>query len=651
MAKDFVSKSGNEKILEQIANEYEEGQSFLRNKKQRWTKQLVLMSNLRRGDSTLGSNSLFSFFYRVMANLYDDKRQIAFVGNEDSDYKKTEMLNKLSMHDYDEMDKSVIDYDWLWDALFFGEGYLETMSWDEEKKLMVPCVINPLAFAHDPKFSDVQKWRFYSKWILRSGADINLMIRSGSIENIRNAQELPAGMEPELWDYTIKREQAKDTNATDQSGSGQIAIQNNIYQIMEHATYDQNGDKWIYWTDKNFSKLIRRQKVDFKDGKKYGDIETSRWPLVRKIAFREPHSTQSVSIPDLIEDKHRARNVLINLMFIAAKDEANPLYVFDEGAIVDANALLQRQVSQHIAVKKGSNPSASIVPLNTKQTISSSLNAFLSMLQQESLDAIGISQPNLPQQPKGKKSATEAAVLQMIAEMTSTLQNKILNVSEKEFWSHWYHRYINPDYIKDGDKKIISVSNASGIIFEEIELDGIKTKYPPRVKIISSKEAEFKKNLRQAQMMKYFPLLQGVANPSGMKNFMKYVFLPSFIDDSSTISLIMPDTIDEIKAHQENEMIAKNKLPSISDNDDDEVHMAIHLQARGGGVKWAHYFAHEEQLANKKEKEKQSQAQQQMQQQKPQQGQGGGVENILQGSQPMKKTMTNMQKGTVPQMK
>lgn len=629
-----------DKTVHQIQDEYEEGQNFLRPKKQRWVKQLVLMNNLRRGEQNIASTSLFSYFYRVIANLYDDHPGADFIGSEDSDYKAMEALKKLWINDYEEMDMPLLDYDWLWDAGFFGEGYLETLRFSKERKLLLPNVLNPLTFSHDPKFSDCQKWRFYDKWILRSGHEITQMIKAGLITGIDRVKEIEPGLESEIWDYTVKREQAKDVSPVSEAGSVDLAMPNNVYQILEHFTYDKDGKKVIQWTDKGFTKCLRTIPIDFQDGETIGDgqtaIKTSRWPIVTRKLFREPHSTVAVSIPDLMEDKHRAKNVLLNLMYMAAKDEANPLYVYQEGALVDEDSLLQRQVLQHLQIKSGTPVSEAISPLNTKSALTGSLLNFMTLLSQESSDPIGTAM----QAPKagGKKSATEAAALQQIAELSSSLQQKIIGFSTREFVSHWYHRYILPKNIEAGDKKMISISTVSGVTFEQIELDHIKTKYPPRVRILSSKEAEFKQMVKKREAMQFQPAVMKVMNPKSQLNFMKYWFLPMFIPDSSTVEMILPNSLDEIKARQENEMLAQGTLPDISPDDDDEVHMYLHLQAKKSPNMWAHFFTHETQMAEKKKKAEEEAAKAAAEQQ----GQGGGQPPSINGNQggktPNKKT-------------
>ena len=77
-------------------------------------------------------------FNRILANLFDDKMQVKFVPGEEIDQKKVNSLNILAQNDYREMSKDKLDYDWDWDTLFFGRGYMETPGFDKTRKIMQP---------------------------------------------------------------------------------------------------------------------------------------------------------------------------------------------------------------------------------------------------------------------------------------------------------------------------------------------------------------------------------------------------------------------------------------------------------------------------------------------------------------------------------
>jgi len=593
----------------EIYSKYMESFYFLQPRKRRQAQQLVLLNNLQRGDENIASTLLLTLFNRTMSTLYDDKLQIKFVPNEELEQKQVQSLNILARNDYQQMNMKQLDYDWTWDALFFGRGYMETLRFDTKRKIMQPHVINPLVFGYDPFFSEPQQWRYYWKWITKSSVEVNQLIKAGIIKGITSASELPSGIDPFLWNYKVIRERAK--YVTPQASD---SFQGDIHQILEFFGYNKDGEKCIYWLDRNFSKVLYYEELDLQDG---DDIvgpgnevikTNSRWPIALKEAFREPHSSVNFSVADLLEDKHRARSVLLNLAFLAAKDKANPLYVYNPDKVKDVTQLFSRQIQQHIPVESVTD---AIAPLNTDPAMDPTLQAFMQVLNQEASDPIGTNLQAAPQ-PKGKQTATEAAIQQQLSDVAQSLQSKVMQFGVEDFWAAWYFRYKR--YTKAGDEKIATVVGVKGVTFEKIDLGDIKTKYPPGVIVFSAKEAEYKDLVERRDLMQMYPQLATSLSPDGMKNFNKYVFFPKFLKDPQMMEVLFPDSIDELKAQEENESLNKDVMPNVLPTDNHEQHILIHRMAANTWAKWTHLMWHEELLAQ----QKQMQMTQQLMAQQPQ---------------------------------
>lgn len=591
--------------IQQIGSEYEEGRAFLENKKQRWVDQLILLDNLDRGDENIASTMMFSYLTRIHSNLYDPKIQIKFEPNQESDISNTQSLNTLAVADYQEMDMSVVEYDWLWDACAFGRGYVETLKFDKKRKLMIPVVLNPLMLGFDPQFPKQQDWRYYWKWITKSGADLQKLIDKKIMTGIKSPREISSGMEDQVWQYKVLREQARDTDPQSQDSTTPSVNNNGIYQILEHYTHFE-GVKYVVWTDKSISKILREEKLELDDDP---DNEgESKWPIVTREIFREPHSTVPLSVFDLIEDKHRAKNVLLNLAYIAAKDEVTPIFVYKGDHVENPGQLYQRQIMQHIEVTADADVNATIAPLKKNNSLSNSILSFLNILGNEAADAVGTTQISPPMQ-KGKKTATGEAIQQMIADLVGSLQSRVIGNSEKEFWTHWYQRYLKN--AQDGDQKLVSVTNSQFTTFQTIQLKDIKTELPPKIIIYSSKEAQFKESVERRELSQQFGVFQEVLPPEKMTMFLKYVWFPKFETfDRETIDLILPKSQDELKAEQENLMLAEGTLPPISEGDNHEVHLFIHARCKNNAEKNAHYLTHQKLLA---EQQKANQEEAQMQ--------------------------------------
>ena len=524
-----------------------------------------------------------------MSSLYDDKMQVKFLPSQGILQDQLNSYNVLAQSDYLEMGKAKIDYDWTWDALFFGQGYLETLRFNKKRKIMEPSVINPLAFGYDPYFDDVQQWRYYWKWVTKNRAELNKLIKAKVIK--AKIEDIPSGVDSYLWDYKIKRDEAKKGTAmaTD-TKSG------DVYQILEFYGYDDKGDKTVWWIDKGFSLELFKQKLDLQDGEQIvapdgTTIDTgSKWPIVVKQAFREPHSSIQFSVADLLEDKHRAKSVLLNLAYIAAKDRANPIYQYNPDKVVDVTQLFNRQIGQHIPVN---DVESAIAPLNTENPMDAGLLNFISILTTEANEPVGTGTVAQPEARKLSNTATEAAIDQQLNDMAQSLQSKVMQFGESEFWSHWFHRYHR--YGADFGSKMANIVGVKGVKTEEVQMSDFKTDFPPGVLVYSAKEAEYKELVLRRDLIQLYPQLAQTLGPDGMRNFNKHIFFPKFLQDPSLIDVMFPETLDEMRAVEENEMLKSNKYPPVNQSDDHLTHIYMHQMVMPKTLAtWFHIAKHQE---------------------------------------------------------
>lgn len=577
-------------LLGQIERNYMEAFNFLLPRKRRQVNQLVLLNNLQRGDENISSTLLLTLFNRLLANLYDDKMQVKFLPSQGINQNQLNSYNILAKSDYIEMDKAKLDYDWTWDTLFFGRGYCETLNFDKKRKLMKPHIINPLVFGYDPYFENVQEWRYYYKWITKSKWQLTKLIKDGKITGITSVTELPNGVDPYLWQWKSLRDKAKKTQEPPMEPS-----MIDVYQILEYYGHDENGDKCVYWVDRSFTKVLFKEKLDLQDG----DDGDSKWPIVVKEAFREPHSSVNFSVADLLEDKHRAKAVLLNLAFIAAKDKANPLYWYNDN-VKDVSQLFSRQISQHIPLNATATGANSIGPLNVEEPMSAGLMQFIQLLTAEANDPTGSGQPTRQAGKSNKATATEVAIETQLNQLVFSLQSKVLQFGEQEFWSHWFHRYA-----KDAEAlgmKMANIVGVKGVDSQEVDLKDFNTDFPPGVMVYSAKEAESTELALRNSLMQIYPELAQTMDADGMRNFQKHVFFPKFLSDPSLIDIMFPKTLDEIHAEGENEQLAKEKMPDVKETDNHTTHIYCHMMVQPKTwATWMHIAWHEELLDKQKQ--------------------------------------------------
>ena len=584
--------------LKYVHDCYTESFYFLQERKRRQVRQLVLLNNLQRGDQNISSTLLLTLFNRLLSNLYDDKIQIKFLPYQGINQEQLNAYNVLAQSDYLEMGKAKIDYDWIWDTLFFGRGYLETLKFNKRRKIMEPQVINPLVFGYDPYFENVQDWRYYWKWITKSKAELKRLIKNGTITGIKDPKEIPSGVDEFLWNYKILRDRAK--KAIEPPAE---AANTDVYQILEFYSLDDEGNKRVQWLDRNFTTVLYEEKLDLED-LDYGDQKQkgSKWPIVVKESMREPHSSVTFSIADLLEDKHRAKSVLLNLAFIAAKDKANPTYLYNPDKVTDITQFFARQIDQHIPV---SDIEGAVAPLNTKEPMSPELMSFITMMQQEANEPLGTGVSLQPQKNKSSNTATEAAITQQLNDMAQSLQSKVMQFGESEFWSHWFHRYAK--YAPELKEKMANIVGVKGTTSQLIDLSLFNTDYPPGVLVLSAKEAEYKELVLRRDLMQLYPALINTLDADGLRNFNKFVFFPKFLQDPSLIDIMLPKTIDEINAEGENERLSKDEWvePLPTDNHNTHIYTHMMVQPKTWAV-WFHLEGHQRMLAEQKAQEMQA---------------------------------------------
>lgn len=577
---------------------YEESRNFLQARKERQVRQLVLLNNLQRGDQNIASTLLLTLFNRLMSSTYDDKIQTKFLPSQGIMQEQITAFNTLAQSDYLEMGKAELDYDWLWDALFFGRGYMETVRFNMAKKIMEPSVINPLTFGYDPYFEGVDQWRYYWKWITKSKIELNRLIKKGVITGIKNTDEIMGGVDEYLWNYKTQRDAAnKAIEPAPESMGG------DIFQLLEFYSYTEDGKKRVQWFDRSMTKVLYEEVLSL--SKEDGD-DGDKWPICIKEAFREPHSSVNFSVADLLEDKHRAKSVLLNLAFIAAKDRANPIYGYNPDKVRDITQFFSRQINQHIPMDDDS----AAWPINTQDPMSAGLIQFISMLQTEANDPMGTGMVGQPQQDQGSDTATEAAITQQMNDMAQSLISKVAQFGEADFWGQWFHRYAK--HAEDLKEKTANIVGVKGVTSEIIDMKHFNTDYPPGVLVYSAKEAEYKELVLRRDLMQLYPQLAQTLDPEGLRNFNKHVFFPKFLQDPSLIDIMLPKTIDEIKAEEENEQLKKDEHVEVLPTDDHTTHIYTHQMVQPKTwATWFHMAEHEKYLAEQKAQEQLAAQQQQ----------------------------------------
>ncbi len=296
----------------------------------------------------------------------------------------------------------------------------------------------------------------------------------------------------------------------------------------------------------------------------------------------------------MLEDKHRAKAVLLNLAYIAAKDTANPLYWYDPDKVKDVSQFLARSINQHIPVQgKGDE---AVGPINKASTMNQELINFIQQMDQEAEAPIGAGKPMQSTATKANGTATQAALDQQLNDVAQSLQSQVMQFGEAEFWMFWFHRYAK--HADELDQKMANIVGVKGVDTQIIDLKDFNTDYPPGVWVYSAKEAEYQNTVKRRDMMQLYPTLQQSMDADGFKNWQKHVFWPLMLEDPSLVDVMFPKSLDEMNAEAENEQLRENMMAQVKETDNHTTHIYTHLIVQPKTwATWAHLEWHQELLA------------------------------------------------------
>jgi len=151
-----------------------------------------------------------------------------------------------------------------------------------------------------------------------------------------------------------------------------------------------------------------------------------------------------------------------------------------------------------------------------------------------------------------------------------------------------------------------NIVGIKGVTTEMIDFKDFNTDFPPGVLVFSAKEAEYKNLVKRRDWMQLYPALAETTDPDGFRNWNKHIFMPLMVEDPTTIDLVYPKTMDEMKAEQENLQLVDEEMPEVLPTDNHVTHIFTHNMIPPGKrtlAMWFHIASHEKAYAEQKAQE------------------------------------------------
>ena len=358
-------------LVDQVQTEYKQGWWFIKPKWDEWALRLKLYNNQKRDKNAVGDTTLFTIFQTVLAALYEDDLSATYVERESGDAEVAENLTLTADYDYGEMEKDMLDYEWDFEAMFHGRGLCALMEFDRDRMVPVPEIWNVMTVIRDPYATSVngdKKRKGAARFLYREKRLTKKeMEDSGNYFNLSKLKK--SGVSKDSLVDENMRVMAEAAGLSDVSKFSSLKGENVTYRILEGFTI-YNGKRCFVSLANDRKTVIRY--VVFEN--------TLDIPIIDRSMYPVPNSWDSVSIPDLIEDKQRARAVLANLGLKSVKSSIHPMYLFDQTRIKN-KADLNFGFNKFIPVE--GNPTGAVQAMQ-KDRISADVQYILDMLSQSS---------------------------------------------------------------------------------------------------------------------------------------------------------------------------------------------------------------------------------------------------------------------------
>jgi len=570
-----------QEILQVVSTQFGYAQQTWLNKKNDWLRFIKLYLNAERrqiADIQLGSKLLFTQFHETYSSIDNDKRRVLFKERRPQDKEIVVYTNAVAEFDFEEMNMPLINRELNWNIIFFGTGLLYVGNFNKARKVLEPEVQSPFLFLIDPKAVNIESARFAGRFIYRTFYDLlnDSNLDPEQVKEWARMSPTFSGSEEQIrFEQEAKRILMGDNYYTEPITVG------TFFEILEWYFY-ANGKLWVVWTDNGITRVLGYKKLDFQDK---GDRE-SKIPFVAYHFIKHPFGFWGLGLPEIIEDNHRADVVLKNYLLKAAITDATPSYFINYEALVNPKDLVTKEINKVIFTKVP--PGGQIVPFPKTQAISNDTLAFMNIIQNEAVGAIGSSRILKGSLTQVKKTATEIAIAKAKQDLQISSIMRNIIAGEKDFWYRWLRRYKR--FLKDDDEKLVELIGFAGAKkFTSVKKRQFIPEIDPAVEVVSSLEAEPEKIMRRRELAE---LIEPLAQLGGNVREVIRTILYDMDLTPEQVDIYLPPTPHELRAREENKLLEEGIMPEIHENDEDLVHIAEHYKVEESVVRNLHIQAH-----------------------------------------------------------
>lgn len=537
-------------------------------------KQLKLLNNQKKNETDISEPLTHIHFNTVHAALYDDEINTTFLPRSPGDDVVTENLNPLYEYDCEIMEKRVMDYQWIWNTLFFGRSLVMMFEFDRENKVPKPEVVNMLTWYRDPNATSVNG-DSSGRGAMRFGGRPILMTKK-ELEDSKVYKNIDEIMVNE-HDNTIlqqARDEVRSAQGFTSSITDDVMGENSLRVIMEWFTTFK-GKKIVVGLANGNDLLVRYTVL--KDQEEWGIIDQTMYP--------NSLSWNGVSLLDLIEDKQRAKAKIINAAMFTVEMNGNHMYAYDVNKI-HSESDLDFEMNKHVPVD--GSPRDVIEPI-TRSQVNNEVEFMLNYIDNSAQKATGATEIQQGAISGTKRTATEIATVSESVDTRFNLISKVIGWSEKDFARYWYKMYKM--HFKDTiDEKIMRVVGQNGVFFKKFTRENLVAKRDPDVSVKSKLVGEARRIREIQEFNSQFQLLAQSPDVNIEELIRMRAKLGGFTE--MQMDMVFKPDPERILAMSENEKLNKNEFVPVGATDNDMKHIQEHEKGADTKANMIHKRAH-----------------------------------------------------------
>lgn len=570
-------------ILVQALAEITESRNYVGPKREAFRDRIKLYNNQRRQRDKVGDNSIYNIINTLLAVYYTDEVQVGFVGREFGDVEKASNIENLYKFDHEEMEMDVVNYLTQWDRFFFGVGIKLLAEWNKKTQTPIVRSISPLSWLPDPSgFLMMKNFRY-------SGFEVEYlksqMTEKNGFINVDKLSSYAKGADQ-------SSEQSQNQAALDEAHNLSTPTHSNgqsqdVYQMVDLFTC-LNGHKVLLTVDNRCTEIFRCEEIEAVTDEEKADPSTIEFPLTLHYYSPDRNDPFGISVPDLIEDKQRAKSVIKNLRIAIKKADLYPMYLYNRDKILNKRDL-DFAFNKFVAVRGDTD--GAVVPMNKAAARQNETINEEQLLDRDIEQATGADKVTQGITSSGERTASEIQQVTANANLRFILGSRINGWAEKRFAKLWMRLYRQNFF----SEKAIRIKSAfGGNNYSVLERRSIISSTDPDIIVGSKFEIDQDRTKNRVAFSTIYPLItQDPMKPTVSKTYAERHLLRLYGVSNEEIRIMCPETPDEMLASQENELLSRDKYVDISVESDDHLsHIVIHSQAETSNARNRHIEAH-----------------------------------------------------------